>query len=234
MSRVAVSYAPDVGRKFSPSGCPLPFAGNTFLGHLEQQGEGFDTFDNILNISRLLPETLFFRKLALVPSSSYHVTLFGGVNEWDRRSGLWPVGISRELSLESLNKQFLEKLKSRQPSFSAPWEFTVDSGAPLPGEADNLFIPLKPADEATHDRLQKIRNELSEVTGIRRDDHDDYQYHITLGYLTAVLDEVELIEYRAKNREWREMIAKAGNITIQEFEFCTLRDMYSFRRIYVI
>ncbi|ESS58534.1 hypothetical protein EDP2_1760 [Enterobacter cloacae S611] len=234
MSRDVVSYAPDVGRKFSSSGCPLPFAGNTFLGHLEQQGQGFETFDTILNVYRVLPESRFFRKMAVIPSSSYHITLFVGVNEYDRRSGPWPVGISRKESLESLSTSFLEKLKLRQPGMSAPFDFIVDSDAPLPGENDNLFIPLKPASQETYNRLQNLRDELSDITGIRRDDHSYYQYHITLGYLVATLDKVELMEYRAKNREWREMIAKAGKITIKKFYFCILQDMYSFRSICAI
>ena len=234
MSRDVVSYAPDVGRKFSSSGCPLPFAGNTFLGHLDQQGQGFETFDTILNVYRVLPESRFFRKMAVIPSSSYHITLFVGVNEYDRRSGPWPVGISRKESLESLSTSFLEKLKLRQPGMSAPFDFIVDSDAPLPGENDNLFIPLKPASQETYNRLQNLRDELSDITGIRRDDHSYYQYHITLGYLVATLDKVELMEYRAKNREWREMIAKAGKITIKKFYFCILQDMYSFRSICAI
>lgn len=232
MSRDFVSYAPDVGRKFSSSGCPLPFAGNTFLGHLEQQGEGFKTFDTILNVYRALPETSFFRKMTALPSSSYHITLFTGVNECDRHSGPWPAGISRELALEELNRCFLDKLNLRQPGLSESFDFIVDSDAPLPGRNDNFFIPLKPADQTTHNRLQKIRDELSEITGIRRDDHCSYQYHITLGYLLETLDGAEMLEYRDKSMEWREMIEKAGNITIREFEFCTLRDMYSFRRIF--
>lgn len=234
MSRDFVSYAPDVGRKFSSSGCPLPFAGNTFLGHLEQQGEGFETFDTILNVYRELPETRFFRKMTALPSSSYHITLFTGVNECDRHSGPWPAGISRELALEELNRCFLDKLNLRQPGLSERFDFIVDSDAPLPGRNDNFFIPLKPADQTTHNRLQKIRDELSEITGIRRDDHCSYQYHITLGYLLETLDGAEMLEYRDKSMEWREMIEKAGNITIREFEFCTLRDMYSFRRICTI
>lgn len=232
MSREFVSYAPDVGRKFSSSGCPLPFAGNTFLGHLEQQGEGFKTFDTILNVYRALPETSFFRKMTALPSSSYHITLFTGVNECDRHSGPWPAGISRELALEELNRCFLDKLNLRQPGLSESFDFIVDSDAPLPERNDNFFIPLKPADQTTHNRLQKIRDELSEITGIRRDDHCSYQYHITLGYLLETLDGAEMLEYRDKSMEWREMISKAGNITIREFEFCTLRDMYSFRRIF--
>ncbi|NCH90085.1 hypothetical protein EHJ13_22020 [Cronobacter dublinensis] len=144
------------------------------------------------------------------------------------------MGTSRKESLESLNTSFMEKLKLRQPGMSAPLDFIVDSDAPLPGKNDNLFTPLKPASQDTSTRLQNSRDELSDITGIRREDHSYYQYHITLGYLVATLDKVELTEYRAKNREWREMLAKAGKITIKKFYFCILQDMYSFRSICVI
>ncbi len=56
MSRDVVSYALDVGRKFSSSESPLPFADNTYLGHLKQQGQGFKTFNTILKY------TGFFRR----------------------------------------------------------------------------------------------------------------------------------------------------------------------------
>ncbi|MCF5937746.1 DUF1868 domain-containing protein, partial [Xanthomonas perforans] len=46
----------DVGRKFLRSRRPMPFAGNTFVGHLEQQGDGYDSFDRVLNIYRQFPE----------------------------------------------------------------------------------------------------------------------------------------------------------------------------------
>ncbi|MFL7979353.1 DUF1868 domain-containing protein, partial [Xanthomonas vasicola] len=60
----------DVGRKFLRSRRPMPFAGNTFVGHLEQQGDGYDSFDRVLNIYRELPEQRFANKFALLPPSS--------------------------------------------------------------------------------------------------------------------------------------------------------------------
>lgn len=65
---LATTTAPsDVGRKFARSRRPLPFAGNTFVGHLPQQGDGYDSFDRVLDIYRELPEQRFGNKFALLP-----------------------------------------------------------------------------------------------------------------------------------------------------------------------
>ncbi len=134
---------PDVGYKFWGSRRPMPFAGNTFLGHLEQQGDGYDSFDRVLNIYRELPEQRFANKFALLPPSSYHVTLLGGVNESDRAHGPWPSDLERDHALADINADYLLRVKERATPPLGACRFLVNPTAAKTGANNNLLIPLK-------------------------------------------------------------------------------------------
>ncbi|AOD13703.1 DUF1868 domain-containing protein [Xanthomonas fragariae] len=222
---------PDVGRKFLRSRRPMTFAGNTFVGHLEQQGDGYDSFDRVLDIYRELPEHRFANKLALLPPSSYHVTLFGGVNEIDRARGPWPSDLGRDVALSDINASFLARLTHRTAAPLGACRFLVDPAAARTGGNDNLLIPLQPADGQTAQRLQAARQALMTLTRLQRPDYTNFQFHITLGYLCNTLDAAEQAAYRLALSDWLARLAAAGPITVPHFHFCTFTDMYAFRAV---
>ncbi|WP_372392464.1 DUF1868 domain-containing protein [Xanthomonas sp. NCPPB 3582] len=222
---------PDVGRKFLHSRRPMPFAGNTFVGHLEQQGDGYDSFDRVLDIYRELPEHRFANKFALLPPSSYHVTLLGGVNESDRASGPWPGDLTRDVALSDIHADFLARLRQRTAAPLGACSFVVDPAAARTGNNDNLLIPLRPADTQTAQRLETARQGLMTLTRLQRPDYVNFQFHISLAYLCQTLDGAEQAAYRTAVGDWLERLAAAGPITIPRFHFCTFADMYAFRTL---
>jgi len=222
---------PDVGRKFLGSRRPMAFAGNTFVGHLTQQGDGYDSFDRVLNIYRELPEHRFANKFALLPPSSYHVTLLVGVNEIDRAHGPWPSDLKRDHALADINADYLSRLKQRAAPPLGACRFLVDPTAAKTGNNDNLLIPLRPADQQTAQRLEATRQELMSLTRLQRPDYINVQFHISLAYLCSTLDAAEQIAYRTAVSGWLTQLAAAGPITIPHFHFCTFNDMYAFRTL---
>ncbi|MEB2111336.1 DUF1868 domain-containing protein [Xanthomonas campestris pv. campestris] len=228
---LAATPAPsDVGRKFARSRRPLPFAGNTFVGHLLQQGDGYDSFDRVLDIYRELPEQRFGNKFALLPPSSYHVTLLGGVNETDRNRGPWP----SDVPLGEINASFLSRLKQRAAAPLGACRFIVDPSVARTGSNDNLLIPLLPADAAATQRLDAARAGLMALTRLQRPDYVNFRFHISLAYLCATLDAAEQAAYRSVVTTWLKRLADAGPITIPHFHFCTFADMYAFRTEYEV
>ncbi|QJD66361.1 DUF1868 domain-containing protein [Xanthomonas campestris pv. badrii] len=225
---------PDVGRKFLHSRRPMPFAGNTFVGHLDQQGEGYDSFDRVLDIYRELPEHRFASKFAPLPPSSYHVTLLGGVNESDRAHGPWPSDLTRDHALADINVDYLSRLKGRVAPPLGACSFLVNPTAARTGNNDNLLIPLKPADTQTAQRLEAARQALMHLTRLQRPDYVNYQFHISLAYLCETLDRAEQADYRAAVGAWLKRLAAAGPITIPRFHFCTFADMYAFRTLHEV
>lgn len=221
----------DVGRKFLRSRRPMPFAGNTFVGHLEQQGDGYASFDRVLDIYRELPEHGFANKLAVLPPSSYHVTLLGGVNETDRAHGPWPSDLARDAALADINASFLSRLQQRNTTPLGACRFVVDPTAAMTGSNDNLLIPLLPADAATAQRLETARKGLMALTLLQRPDYSHYRFHISLAYLCETLDADEQADYHGAVGVWLKRLAAAGPITVPRFHFCTFNDMYAFRTL---
>lgn len=222
---------PDVGRKFSADGRVLPFGGNTIICHLPQQGEGSEAFDALLDIYRVLPGEPWARKMAALPPSSYHMTIFGGANDKGRRYPLWPAGLPLDIPMEECDRILGERLRGfRLGPDAAPYRMRVDPAEPPQAETP-LTVRLLPADADTETRLRHLRDRLSELTGIHEPGHDEYRFHITLGYLFAALTPEEDIAWRRSLIAWKTMLAgKAPVLTFGNPEYCLLNDMFAFKR----
>lgn len=223
----------DVGRKFNADGSPRSFAGNTVAGHLGQQGEDFEAFDAWLDIAREMPRHAFARKLALVPTSSWHVTLIGGANDADRqKASAWPTDLPRDMPIADIHRLFLQRLERRAAAPLGACDFVVDTErAPAARTEGTLGIPLRPADDATARRLGAARDELAELMRLRRPDHGDYRFHVTIGYLYRFLDAAESAAMQSATAGWMARLAARGPLTLRGFHFCVLRDMFAYRAL---
>ncbi len=223
----------NVGRKFNADGSVRRFAGNSFVGHVGQQGEDFEVFDALLDIYRELPLHPFARKLAVLPPSSYHVTLMGGINDADRRTVNWPADIPREAPMEEVNRICLDRLSGWRAGTLTPCDFVVDvERPPRPRTEGTLGLPLRPADAAAAAKLGAARDRLADLIGLRRPDHDSYRYHVTIGYLFEFLTPAESAAMQAATVAWMTRIAALQRpVRIRSFDFCVLRDMYAFRAV---
>ena len=221
----------DVGRKFAADGSVIPFAGNTIICHLAQQGEHSEAFDGLLDIYRAMPGESWMRKVTATPPSSYHMTVFGGANDKERHYPLWPAGMPLDLPMAQCDRILAERLQRLRIGANAPpYRMRVNLEEPAVQEAP-LTIRLRPADESTADRLRRLRDQLSIVTGIREAVHDTYRFHITLGYLFAALTDQEQLAYRAALTRWKAALAeKVPMITLGAAEYCLLDDMFRFKR----
>lgn len=222
---------PDVGRKFAADGRVLPFVGNTIVCHVPQQGDGSASFDALLDIYRDLPAKAWTRKMTATPPSSYHMTIFGGANDKERRYPLWPAGIPLDLPMSRCDEIIAGRLRDfRLGADAGPYRMRVNLAEPDAHETP-LTIRLLAADQDTEQRLRRVRNRLADVLGIRTPDHDRYRFHITLGYQFAPMLAPEYHAFRHDVRQWKEELAKkAPVITLGNPEFCLLKDMFAFER----
>jgi hypothetical protein len=222
---------PDVGRKFAADGRVLPFAGNTIICHLPQQGAGSEAFDALLDVYRALPGEPWARKVTALPPSSYHMTVFGTANDKARRYPLWPAGLPLDMPMADCDRILGERLRAfRLGDEAGPYRMRVNMESPPAGETP-LTVRLLPTDDAVEARLRKLRDRLSDVTGIREPDHDRYRFHITLAYQVAPLTPQEDDAWRRSLAAWKAMIARrAPIITLGNPEYCLLKDMFAFKR----
>ncbi len=222
---------PDVGRKFFADGRVRPFAGNTIICHLPQQGEGSEPFRALLDIYRQLPSQGFAHKMTALPPSSYHMTILGGANDQDRRRPLWPADVALDAPMATCNAALAEKLRDfRLQADAAPYRMTVDMTPPAPGETP-LTLRLIPAEAETRDKLYRLRARLGERLGIEVLQPDHYGFHITLGYAIERLTPGEDAAFRAALAQWKSaFVARAPVITLNAPEYCLLDDMFHFAR----
>ncbi len=222
---------PDVGRKFFANGRVMPFAGNTIICHLPQQGEDAEPFRALLDIYRMLPSHSFARKIAALPPSSYHMTLFGGANDKERRASLWPSGLPLDMPIAQCNRVLGDRLRTfRLGEEGGPYRMRIDLAEPPVDEAP-LTIRLLQADEGEAARLRRLRTRLSETLGIRAPDQDQYRFHITLAYLVEWLTDEEKQDFRRTLAGWKDMLAtRAPVLMLGAPEYCTLEDMFAFDR----
>lgn len=220
----------DVGRKFYADGRVHPFRGNTIICRLDQQGERSGPFNALQDIYRELPATRFFRKITVLPPSSYHMTIFGGANDPDRKPGLWPRDIALNTPIEECNRLLSERLKAATIGPVVPTRMRVDTSEPAIGERP-LVIRLLPLDETENRKVRALRDRLSQILGIRAPGHDSYRFHISLAYLVQRLTAEELSAFRSAYVRYHADVArKCPVIEVGRPEFCVFDDMFAFHR----
>jgi hypothetical protein len=224
------SQPPAVGIKFGRDGHVLPLPGNTLVCHLAQQGAEATCFNALLDIYREAPAHAFMHKVTLTPPSSYHMTVFGAATGSDRCAGLWPADLQLDAPMPVCHRLIASKLREFRLDCALPFRLRVDLSEP---EADHLplRIRLLPVDDAENKKLRSLRDRLSQALSIRGDDHDTYEFHITLGYLIRWLTSEENTTFRIEMKRWRETVAKrCPVIELGSPEFCTFEDMFAFER----
>ena len=220
----------DATRKFFPDGRVHPFAGNTVVCHLDQQGPRSLPFEVMLDIYREIPGKRYADKITLLPPSSYHATLFGGATDANREPGQWPQGIPANASIAECNRIVGERLRAARIAPLSEIRMKVDPADPGYDE-NTLRMPLVPHDEAEARKLGAFRDTLAEVVGVRSPNHEKYQFHVTIGYLIRPFDRRELRDALADMATWKDrMASRSPIIELGRPEYCTFDDMFAFKR----
>ncbi|MGC1302964.1 MAG: DUF1868 domain-containing protein, partial [Caulobacteraceae bacterium] len=224
----------DVGRKFQPDGRVRPFAGNTIISHLPQQGAGFAAFDQLLDIYRELPIRAFARKVTALPTSSYHMTIFGGANDQGRDREPWPEGVPIDAPIERCNAILAERLAGVRLGCDLPFRMVVDDCAPPP-HVSPITLHLRPADAGEAAKLKQVRDRIADALKMRAPDHDRYRFHITIAYQIEWFTRAEQAEYEAALLRWRDGLTSAGAVfELGAPEYCVFEDMFAFQRRFAL
>lgn len=221
---------PDVGRKFYADGRVKGFLGDTIISHVPQQDAGFEAFDALLGIYRDLPGHSFSRKLAILPPSSYHMTIFGGANDVERKPGLWPSDIPFDTPIHVCDAILAERLVGFELDCALPIRMRVNDAEPA-AHPQPVLVDLLPVDAAEARKLRRLRDRLSDVLKIRQPDHDTYSYHISMAYQIDWFTPEEEADHVAARQRWRtELKRQVPVLNFGAPEYCTLNDMFAFRR----
>lgn len=215
------TYPVGVPSKFSPDGDVQHFPGNTVLARLNPSSE---LYASMLKLSARLSESHLSSLLAILPPSSWHMTVFEGVCDQVRKPGFWPSDISIAEPLEGCTQHLTEKLAKFGLRCKPPYRFTI-VGFNSP-ETGGISVHLEPHGADEEARLRGLRDRLSNTLQIRHPQHDSYQFHIGLAYLLRHLTEQQ-------KTELTEMLMDHFRGMPQEVElggpeFCTFENMCKF------
>ena len=170
---IAKNFGASVGIKFSESGMPLYFPGNTFICLLEKDSAIWKT---VRNTQEALFKTTAGKALTALPTYSFHMTAIEGICDQVRDSDHWTSLLPTDTELNACNDLF-DKLIPMMPDFPTVTmridHLRIDSAC---------SIGLYPNTYADDKLIRDWRDEMSTLFGIKFPGHDRYGFHIGLGY----------------------------------------------------
>lgn len=179
----------------------------------------------MLEMNRLVT-TQYAAYIAPTPSSSYHMTILGGVDPEQIQKGTLPVGIAPSIPLDTSNRILCERLARERFDIPEKIEMEIDPDrhhAPLVG------APLRPANAAIATALYDLRRQIAECMQFHPDDLMRYMFHATYGYKYRHLPYHLKPGLRSAVHEWRRAASeRLGVFTVPAPVFCSFDTMGAF------
>jgi hypothetical protein len=213
--------AADGGGKFTPEGAPLRYPGNTFLCHVDRASAAFAA---LTEMQRQMMASPWASHFAFLPPASFHMTVFRGVAGNPLAFEGWPDYLPTGTSLGGVTRAFLARLDG-QPGAS---------GVRVRADRCDLgtSIAVVPQDPASGRALADVRDVLRRATGLDREDHESYVFHVSLAYLVRWLDEVSAHAYLdALDAVFAAHRAALDGIELGPVEVCEFETMLAFRPV---
>ncbi len=160
-----------IGRKFAGDGVPITCPGNTMICHVDPASRGFGA---LLRAQETLKRGSCADGFAFLPPESFHMTIFEGVIDYDRRAERWPGHLPPDALVPEVTANLAQRLSGLKLDRKL-------SARPT-GIFGGFSVRMTGADDAAEARLRTTRDRLQEACNIHRSDHVDYGFHITLAY----------------------------------------------------
>lgn len=167
------SYKDNIGSKFNQDGSVRYYPGNTIISFIQHQSPVFDELVKIRSDLQKCPAGSCF---TFLPDSSLHMTVFEGVCFDVRIPEFWFRFLPLDVSMDEADR-FIEARFSEVPAIRNVCMRTdgIVTGfgygvSLMPDSPEDLF------------RIREYRDALSESTGIRFPNHEEYRFHISLCY----------------------------------------------------
>ena len=152
------------------------------------------------------------------------MTLFDCCNFNTKNTNYWPSDIDPDMDY----KDIAFELNKRIQHYIFPEELNLKLKMFFGGYS----IILEPYSEKDEKILRNCRDELSSLLKIKFENHQRYNFHITLAYILRELNQIEinnLIQFNKKlSLDFRKKFSK---ITFTKPEMCTFEDMLEFKSI---
>ena len=162
--------------KFDNDGNPLHWPGCTIICPIQESSLVSSLLSEVQeNFKEIAPK----KKYTFLPQSSFHMTLFDCCNVSTFKSSFWPKNIQETENYLEIANILSDRLKNYQ--FPNPLTVKLNK---FFGGFSTLLTPYSAKDEET---LRSCRDDLSNLLGIKFENHIRYTLHITLAYLLEPL-----------------------------------------------
>lgn len=159
-----------VGSRVMVDGEFAPEKGNTIIRHVTKNSRSMAV---LTDIQEALATSAFGHYFAYLPTPSFHMTVFEGVNDSGREQNFWPTGIDYSMPLSDVTDLFLDRFRA----FKNPGPFSMRILDVTP----NGLI-MEGATDEDEQKAREWRDALADLMGYRKPKHDDYTFHVTMAY----------------------------------------------------
>ena len=173
-----MTYGKDIGKKFYEDGTVRHYPGNTVVADIVP---GCSAYDVMLRLRQLLIEEGLSQYFVLLPEDSYHMTLIRGLNDQVRTDAYWPAALPKDAPMTRVDDYISTAIA--RAGLPGPVRMRFDR---VNVSASCCTVRLVPADEAQAQLLQRFRDCAADAIGLRLPGHDNYRFHISLGYVRVV------------------------------------------------
>lgn len=217
------SYRDNIGSKFFQDGSVRYYPGNTIISFIQRQSPVFDELVKIRSDLQMCSAGSCF---TFLPDSSLHMTVFEGVCFDVRVPELWSRFLPLDASMDEADS-FIEARFSEVPSIT---DVCMRTDGIVTGFGYGVsLVPDSPEDLLC---IRDYRDALSESTGIRFPNHEEYRFHISLCYGISDPDEKQ---NRVLDQFERDAVAYIKEhpvkFKIDQPRMTFFRDMFAFETV---
>ena len=215
-----MTYGKTIGKKFYEDGSVRHYPGNTVVADVTPDCPAYDVMTHLYD---MVKESGLDSHLILLPQDSYHMTVIRGLNDQVRVDTHWPARLPKETPMTEVDDYISAAVLSVPMPKNIKMRFDKVSF-----NATCMIITLLPADEEQARVLKDFRDCVADNIGLRLPKHDEYRFHISLGY-TRIIPEGEDKERMTKLiSEIDEYIAVQPAFEITEPYMAYYNDMLAF------
>jgi hypothetical protein len=207
--------------KFDNDGNPLHWPGCTIICPIQENSLVSSLLAEVQeNFKEIAPN----RKYTFLPQSSFHMTLFDCCNVSTFKTSYWPDNIEDTQNYLEIANILSDRLKNYQFPNSLAVRLNKFFGG-----FSTLLTPYSSKDEEI---LRNCRDDLSNLLGIKFENHLRYTFHITLAYILEplTLEEVSRLIGLEKKMD-KKFKNEIPLINLPQPEICVFNDMYKFTNI---
>ena len=215
-------FTKHVNNKFHKDGKAREFLGNTVICPVPSHSP---TMETLLKLRAAVLEEPWHKKMAMLPPSSYHMTVFELVCDQVRDAAHWTSLLPLDATMEETDERFSQIWETlpAPPKFSICFDYLDIK--------DYITMRLKPSDNEANQIIRNYRDQLSKAFGLRSPNHESYFFHISMAYAVRRLTNEDLERAAGFVSDWKEKLEESlSTIDLQPARLTFFNDMTHFAK----